>query len=207
MRIIRTRDKKPDFASLMIYNTHQSKEKQNMPAKIKFCFLIFIITTAFMFSSYQKNSNDIESLAEFPLNNIEGVITRDGVAFDETTSADGAGSLKITVSGDRIIQLFETGNLDAEDCVLYYSVKIKTENLAGQAYLLMWCNFAGKGEYFSKGLDTMKSGNMNWSTAQTVFFLKKGENPDNIRLQLVVTGTGYVWIDDIKLFKVANNKQ
>lgn len=179
-----------------------------MPVKAKFCFFVFItIITIFMLFSCQKNSNDGESLAEYPLNNIDGVITRDGLAFDQTTSADGSGSLKITVSGDRIIQLFETGNLDAEDCVVYYRAKIKTENLAGQAYLLMWCNFAGKGEYFSKGLDNIKSGNMDWSTAQTVFFLKKGENPDNIKLQLVVTGTGGVWIDDIKLFKVANNKQ
>ena len=33
------------------------------------------------------------------------------------------------------------------------------------------------------------------------FFLKEGENPDNIKLNLVINGKGTVWIDDIRLVK------
>jgi hypothetical protein len=33
------------------------------------------------------------------------------------------------------------------------------------------------------------------------FFLKKGEKPDYIKLNLVIEGKGTAWIDDIGLFK------
>jgi hypothetical protein len=176
-----------------------------MVIKYKYYYLFFILV--FLVPACSKNSDEGELLARFPLDSIEGVITRDGVEFDKTTSADGSGSLKITASGDRVVQLFETGNLNAEDCILYYRAKIKTENLTGQTYLMMLCYFTGKGEFFSKGLSAVKSGNMDWSTAETVFLLKKGEDPDNIKLQLVINGTGIVWIDDIKLVKASNIKK
>jgi hypothetical protein len=176
-----------------------------MIIKHKFYSILFIFI--FLAPACNKNSDEGELLAGFPLDGIEGVITRDGVEFDKTTSTDGSGSLKIIATGDRVIHLFETGNLDAEDCTLSYRAKIKTENLSGQAYLMMLCSFTGKGEFFSKGLGAIKSGNMDWSTAETLFFLKKGENPDNIKLQIVISGTGSVWIDDIKLIKAANKKE
>jgi hypothetical protein len=35
----------------------------------------------------------------------------------------------------------------------------------------------------------------------TPFFLEAGQKPDLIRLNLVVNGTGTVWIDDIRLLR------
>jgi hypothetical protein len=32
-------------------------------------------------------------------------------------------------------------------------------------------------------------------------FLKKGQNPDNVKLNLVIDGKGIAWIDDIWLLK------
>lgn len=176
-----------------------------MVIKHKFYYILFILV--FLVPACDKNSDEGELLASFPLDSIEGVITRDGVKFDNTFSADGSGSLKITVTGDRVVQLFETGNLEVENSTLYYRAKIKTEKLSGQAYLMMLCSFTGKGEFFSKGLGTVKSGNMDWSTAETPFYLKKGGNPDNIKLQIVINGVGTVWIDDIKLIKAVNKKE
>jgi hypothetical protein len=42
---------------------------------------------------------------------------------------------------------------------------------------------------------------MDWVTQETPFFLKPGENPDNVKLNLVIEGKGTVWIDDISLVK------
>jgi hypothetical protein len=42
---------------------------------------------------------------------------------------------------------------------------------------------------------------MKWTTVETPFFLQKGQNLDNIKLNLVVNGKGTVWIVDIKLIK------
>jgi len=67
--------------------------------------------------------------------------------------------------------------------------------------LEMWCHFPGQGEYFSRGLHAPLTGSNEWSSQETVFFLKEGENPDNIKLNLVVNGTGTVWIDNIKVLK------
>jgi hypothetical protein len=65
----------------------------------------------------------------------------------------------------------------------------------------MWLRFPGKGEFFSRGLDRPLTGSMSWMTTTIPFFLKAGEKPDLIRVNLVVEGTGRVWIDDIRLLR------
>jgi len=45
------------------------------------------------------------------------------------------------------------------------------------------------------------TGTTEWSSETTPFFLQKGENPDNVKLNMVVNGTGTVWVDDIKVAK------
>ncbi|MCH8120599.1 MAG: hypothetical protein IIC00_12845 [Planctomycetes bacterium] len=65
----------------------------------------------------------------------------------------------------------------------------------------MWCHFPGRGEYFSKGLMNPLTGTTDWTTEEIPFLLKKGQNPDNVKLNLVIDGKGTVWIDDIRLLK------
>lgn len=168
-------------------------------------FCCVIILCFFIPGCGDKDGSNV--IAAFPIENIEGIISLDGVVFDPVTSSDGNGSLKIASNGVKVFQLFETGDVDVEDCVLSYKAKIKTENLNGKTYLMMLCGFTGKGEAFSKGFGTVKSGNMNWSSAETPFLLKKGENPNNIKLQIVCEGTGIIWIDDIQLIKTPNEKK
>ena len=149
--------------------------------------------------SCSKKSDDGTELIHFPLDNLNGVITQSGVEFDSVISSDGNGSLKITTEAPTLIQLYETGNLDVEDATITYSAKVKTENVQGQVYLEMWCVFGESGEYFSRGLDRSIAGSNDWTSLETDFFLKAGENPDNIRLNIVIAGTGTVWIDDVRL--------
>jgi hypothetical protein len=73
----------------------------------------------------------------------------------------------------------------------------------GRVYLEMLCHFPFKGEFFSKGLIEPLTGTTNWTKVETPFLLKKGENPDNVKLNLVIDGKGTVWIDDIRLLKGA----
>jgi hypothetical protein len=65
----------------------------------------------------------------------------------------------------------------------------------------MWCHFPEKGEFFSRALQSPLSGSQEWTSQETPFLLKKGENPDNVKINLVVNGKGNVWIDDIRLVK------
>ncbi|MBS4034771.1 MAG: hypothetical protein KGZ85_09920 [Ignavibacterium sp.] len=162
-------------------------------------FLKLIPLLILIMISCSKKSNDGTELKHFPLNNIDGVITLSGVELDSVISSDGNGSLKITTEAPTIVQLYKTGNLDVEDATINFSAKVKTENVQGQVYLEMWCVFGESGEYFSRGLDRSIAGSNDWTSLETDFFLKSGENPDNIRLNIVIAGTGTVWVDDVRL--------
>jgi hypothetical protein len=99
------------------------------------------------------------------------------------------------------IRLFEVEKPDVEQCMVTYRAKLKTENLTEQAYLEMWCRFPGKGEFFSRGLAHPVTGSNDWASYETPFFLKKGEKPDLIKLNLVVKGAGKIWVKDVELLK------
>jgi len=135
------------------------------------------------------------------VDDLEGLITQSDIQLDKDISHDGSGSLKMSVSKPTVIRLYETGDMEIENARLIYQAQVRTENIDGQVYLEMWCHFPGKGEFFSRGLQSPLSGTTNWTSSETPFFLKKGENPDNVKLNLVIDGKGTAWIDEIRLLK------
>ncbi len=159
--------------------------------------VIFILVLA----GCSKPSQEVVELKKFPIDSLEGIITQSGVQFDKEVSSDGNGSLKITTPEPTVVRLFELGDMGVENARLIYQAKVRTEGIEGQVYLEMWCHFPGKGEYFSRGLQTPLTGATNWTTEETPFFLKKGEHPDNVKLNLVINGKGTAWIDDIRVLK------
>ncbi len=125
--------------------------------------------------------------------------TNPTISKDLTVTADKA--WQADCRQPQTIRLFEVENPGVEQCIVTYRAKLKTENLNGQAYLELWCRFPGKGEYFSRGLDHTVTGSNDWASYETPFFLKKGEKPDLIKLNIVVKGTGKVWVKDVELLK------
>lgn len=151
--------------------------------------------------SCSRPSVKTEELRYFPVDSLEGLITRSGVELDEAISSDGQGSLRISVEEPTVVRLFETGDIDVDNARLLYQARLRTENIEGRVFLEMWCHFPGRGEFFSRGLENALSGSTDWTSAETVFFLKEGENPDNVKLNLVIDGKGTAWIDDVHLSK------
>jgi hypothetical protein len=147
----------------------------------------------------------VVELATYPLDTLDGVITRNDVAIDTTTKWEGAGSLRITAEEPMTVRLFETGDLDVEDARLLYAAQLRTEDVDGAVYLEMWCHFAGQGEYFSRAIGSALSGTQDWTMQETPFILQPGQNPDLIRLNLVIDGTGVVWIDSLRLTRGARH--
>jgi hypothetical protein len=143
----------------------------------------------------------VNELRSFPLDDMEGLITQTDVQIDKQISSDGNGSLRIEATKPVTIRLFETGDIDIENARLIYQARLRTQDVEGTVYLEMLCHFLSKGDFFSRGLMTPLSGSTDWTTQETPFFLKSGENPDNIRLNLVIDGRGTAWIDDIRLLK------
>ena len=78
---------------------------------------------------------------------------------------------------------------------------MKTDGLVGRAFLEMWCRLPGLGEFFSKGLEQAVKGTTDWCSQEVPFYLKKGQRPDLIKLNVVIEGRGKVWIKDIQLLK------
>ena len=145
-------------------------------------------------------------LKHYSLDSMEWIIEQDKVTIDRQISSDGNGSLRIEATEPTTVRLFETGDVDIENARLIYQAKLRTENVEGQVYLEMWCRFSSPGfpgiaESFSKGLMNSLSGSTDWTIQETPFLLQKGENPDNVKLNLVIEGKGTVWIDDIRLVK------
>jgi hypothetical protein len=133
------------------------------------------------------------------LDDTTGVIDAGLVTEDTGVSADGGGSLRIDARGPMTVRLFALPDIDLENAKLNYRLQVRTEGVQGTVYPEMWCQFAGMGEYFSRGLQNQLSGTSDWTMLETPFFLKEGENPDTVRLNMVITGPGTVWIDDIRL--------
>lgn len=169
---------------------------RNLFSRISFALVLIVA-----FAGCTKKDTQVVELKQYPVDSLTGIITQDGVSFDKQITADGNGSLKITAAQPVTFMLYETGDIDIENARLTYRAKLKTENLEGKAYIEMWCRFPSKGEFFSRALQSPVSGTIDWSSQETPFFLQKGENPDNVKLNLVIDGKGTVWIDDIRLVR------
>jgi len=165
--------------------------------------LIFCVTCLIIFfvASCSQKSEDTAEIKYYPVDSMKGIITRSDVQIDKKVTSDGNGSLCITADSPTTVRLYETGNIDIENARLIYQAKLCTEAVNGQIYIEMVCHFSGKGDFFSRALQSPLSGSNNWTSQETPFFLKKGENPDNVKLNLVIKGKGTVWIDDIHLIK------
>ena len=163
--------------------------------------IISIPVLFFLFISCNIQTKPTE-LKHFPVNDLNEVVAQSGIQLDKTVSGDGNGSIKIEAAGPVVIQLYNIDDVHVDNVQLIYEAKIKSEGLNGQAYLEMWCVFKDKGEYFSRGFDSIISGTTNWKTIRTVFNLKKGEMPDQIKLNVVIYGVGKIWVDDIHLSKI-----
>ena len=149
----------------------------------------------------RKTSEQITELQHFPVDNMEGIIAQSGIEIDKQNSADGNASLRITATEPTVARLFEVGDVDVEDARLIYRARVRTEEVEGKVFLEMWCHFTGKGGFFSRGLQNPLTGTTGWTTEEIFFVLKKGENPDTVKLNLVIDGKGTAWIDDIHLLR------
>jgi len=165
-----------------------------------FCFPCLIIVFVAACSTKSVETTDIK---HYPIDSLEGIITKSDIQMEEKITSDGNGSLRIITSKPTTVRLYETGDIDIENARLIYQAKLRTEGVEGQVYIEIWCHFPGKGEFFSRALQSPLSGSNEWISQETPFFLKKDQNPDNVKINIVVNGKGTVWIDDIHLVKAS----
>jgi hypothetical protein len=63
----------------------------------------------------------------------------------------------------------------------------------------MWCRIPNRGEFFSKGFQTALQGNNDWASYEIPFYLKAGQRPDLVKLNLTIEGSGRVWMRNVEL--------
>ena len=126
----------------------------------------------------------------------EITITEDAVATDE-------GAWCVDTPGETPIRFFEIDEPGVDNCLLTYRADLKTEDASGKVYLEMWCRFPGRGEFFSKGLNHAVKGTNDWGTYEVPFFLKTGQKPDLIKLNVASEGQARVWVKNLELLYAA----
>jgi len=140
-------------------------------------------------------------LVRIPLDSLDDVITKSGVTVDSEVTTDGRGSIRIEAPEPVTVRIAEIPGLSVEDARLIYRARLRSVDLEGQAYLEMWCVFPGRGEYFSRALQSPLAGTNDWVSQETPFLLQEGERPNRVKLNLVVDGRGTVWLDEVVLAK------
>lgn len=133
------------------------------------------------------------------LDSIDAVLSKTGTSLDSAVSRDGRGSIRIEATEPTTVRLAEVQTSNAEDAVLVYRAHLRSQDLQGQAYLEMWADIPGKGEFFSRALQSPLSGTSEWVSQQTPFLLTAGQRAETVKLNVVLTGKGTLWIDDLSL--------
>jgi len=164
-----------------------------------FFFSFSLLSILFISCNIQTEKSELKY---FPVDDLNGIVSQSEVQLDKNISDDGNGSIKIETSKPIAIQLYTINDVKVDDAQIIYKAKVKSEGVSGQAYLEMWFMFKDKGEFFSRGFDSVISGTSDWKTIKTVFDLSTGEVPDQIKLNVVVNGVGTIWIDDVHLSKI-----
>ena len=155
------------------------------------------------FISCSSSVTSEEVLFENSISDLAGVLTQSGVELDTQVTSDGNGSVKIIAEEPTTVRLFEVSEIEAEDTRLVYRARLRTEGVEGRVYLEMWCRFPGSGEFFSRALHSPMSGSVEWVSQEAPFFLEENQKPDLIKLNVVIDGTGTVWVDEVKLARSA----
>ncbi len=164
---------------------------------------VFVLAALILSGCGKAKPVEVKVLASFPADNLNGVISSTGVEADPRVSSDGNGSIKLTVSTPEtvVFNLYEVTGLDVEEARLIYRAKVRTQGIQGKAYLEMWVEVPGLGQFFSRGLDQPLRGTSDWVTLETPFLLEKGQRADLAKLNLVIDGPGTAWIDEIELLQ------
>ena len=119
-------------------------------------------------------------------------ITEDAVSVEE-------GGWRIEAREKGSVRMFEVPEPGVESCVLTYRAQMRSEGVEHGAYLEMWCRLGARSDFFSKGLRDKLRGTTGWASYEIPFYLKKGQTPDLVKLNVAFEGRGRVWIRDVEL--------
>ena len=122
----------------------------------------------------------------------DAIINQDSVTLENDL-------LLVEVAQESSVRLFEVHEPEVDNCILTYRAEFKTKDALGRVFLTMWCRFPGRGEFYSKGFHHAVKGANDWASYETPYFLKPGQTPDLIKLNLESEGQSKVWLRNPEL--------
>ena len=146
-----------------------------------------------------KTTTKEETVAVYPIEIRPGALTGAEVTADSATTSDGDGSIRVTATSPISAKVYETRNIDVEKAKLTYRARLRTEDVKGRVYIELQCSVPGKADTYARSLQTPVTGTTEWTSQETTLSLGPGENPENIQLNVVIEGTGTVWVDEVQL--------
>jgi uncharacterized lipoprotein NlpE involved in copper resistance len=169
--------------------------------KLYYTLTALAVAVLFSLTGCGNKSDNFIELEHFGLNAPIGSAGEQKIILDKDIKTEGNGSWRIEVDKPAAVRIAGIKDIDINEGRLVYEADIRTDNFDGQAYLEMWCQIKGQGRFFGRDIQSPIEGDSGWTTEQTVFFLKKNQILENIDLNLVIEGTGTVWIDNVYLYK------
>lgn len=120
--------------------------------------------------------------------------------IDGDNKSEGDASIRVDAPAPCRITIAKFSGVDFDQFRLVTSAKLKSELTRGSAVFETLVRVKD-GFYFSRALDKPVKEKTDWTEVKTFFNFKKNEHPDEIFVNLIIEGSGSVWIDEIKLFK------
>ncbi len=118
------------------------------------------------------------------------------LSFDEQE-----GALRVDVDYTSVFNLkkVDLGDKNYSGKTLNYSLRAKTLNFEGQAFLELAVRFKGTTTLFRRGFNSKVFNNSNWKTLRVAYPIRPSEQAEIAYMNVIVEGRGSIWFDDIKL--------
>jgi hypothetical protein len=143
-----------------------------------------------------------EEIARFPLDSITELATSEGVDIDTSATTDGVGSVRVDAGEPVTVTLLEVSDLDVQNNTLTIEARLRSQDLEGSAHIEMEIYLPGQEEPVrTPGLGRIVTGTTEWGVANTSFYFQPAQQPELVRLNLVVDGAGSVWVDEVRLLR------
>ncbi|MDP3509521.1 MAG: hypothetical protein Q8T09_16225 [Candidatus Melainabacteria bacterium] len=143
-----------------------------------------------------------EILNEFPCNGLENVVDKDNIEFDKNQSADGKGSLRVTVKKPCSITLFEVSKPDIGQARLIYRAKLRPADPKIKTKIIMSLSYSKTNEIISGSTRAGKKLASGWISCSSRRLITKRAQPDVVALKVKFDEPGTVWVDEVTLSKL-----
>ena len=140
-------------------------------------------------------------LVAFGCENLSGISP--AFSLDKETKYKGESSICVDAASPCRVTAAQFDGPQKENFTLHSSAMVKTDLNPGAFIFELVVLFDG-GYYYSRAIDQRIVGKKDWQEVTADFLFKEGQTPEKVFVNLIIEGSGKVWIDDIKLSSKEN---